>query len=984
MVEESWQNVTEIFDSASRLAVEKRSPYLDRVCGSNKTLRSEIESLLESLGKADEFLEGTAIAHVAEVIACENRQFDIKKCIGHYEILERLGAGGMGEVFLATDMKLDRKVAIKILNEDLAEHESYLERFVGEARAASALNHPNILVVHEIGETDGLHYIVSEHVEGITLREIIKESRLELPEILDISIQIASALAAVHSLNIIHRDIKPENIMVRDDGYVKILDFGLAKPVEKKTAGFADKSSGRNETAKGLILGTVNYMSPEQAKRLQVDERTDIFSLGVVLYEMLSGKTPFGCLSATETLTNLINQEPPLPQFVNGVSEKLQRIVSKTLKKNKDERYQTMEDLLSDLEGLRETSVSVGRLVKTATIEATDTNDFLQPTTDALGKRTAGTEHGFSPPFKSHNPHVTLALAATLILGAVSVLVFRWFFFESHSGDVLTIERMRQTRLTQSGDVFSPTMSPNGKYLVYVNIDNGKRSLRLQQIANGKDLELLPPRSNVHFWSTNFSRDSNYVYYTENKDNNPGVIYRIPSLGGEPQKIVEFVDGGLTISPDGARLAFVRTNLQEKVTSIVVVNSDGSDERLVASMDTDSTYQSLDWSPDGMNIAYAVKHHEPKNDSWYIAEISATGGAERRISDPRNFKIITALWLPDKQGFVMNAIDPKTKQPQIYFLSSASGEERRITNDLNYYFGISISSDGKSIVTQRMEQDRQIWILPQGTLPQPRQLTFKKEQHYESASWLTNDTLVFDVDENGTFGKHNIWRWKMGDSEPQILMTDMSDNYFPVVSPDGRYIAFISDRSGKPQIWRMNADGSSVKQVTDVDFDVFNPQFSPDGETLYFKTWFEGKGHLMHVSAGGGEAVSLSGETDIRLWAVSPDGKKLAYSTLDSETQKIVTRIRPVDRDQIEKVLDIEPVNWLEWSKDGQALYFVRAMDAAKNIWRWSLSEAKPQTVTDFNDREQIFRFFRSPDGKNLACLRFTENFDAIMLNFDK
>lgn len=283
---------------------------------------------------------------------------EISSLVGHYRIVEKIGAGGMGEVYLAEDMRLDRKVAVKILNEKIAEHESNLRRFVQEAKAASALNHPNILVIHEIGESDDTHFIVSEFIEGETLREIFKSKTLPLPEVLDISIQIAGALVVAHSAHIIHRDIKPENVIVRPDGFVKILDFGLAKLVEEKNKsliGLEDETAKQNETAKGLILGTVNYMSPEQAKGDRVDERTDIFSFGVLLYKMIAGRTPFAGASISETFANLMNSEPqPLARFSSNVPDELQRIVAKMLRKNKDERYQTMKGLLGDLKELKE------------------------------------------------------------------------------------------------------------------------------------------------------------------------------------------------------------------------------------------------------------------------------------------------------------------------------------------------------------------------------------------------------------------------------------------------------------------------------------------------------------------------------------------------------------------------------------------------------------------------------------------------------
>jgi eukaryotic-like serine/threonine-protein kinase len=349
---EQWQNVKEIFDAALRRTPEERAKFLAEICGGDDDLRREVESLLASFAEADSFLETPPVADETGSNETNGLQTAGGAKLGHYEIVRRIGAGGMGEVFLAKDKKLDRNVAVKLLNDEFKKHESSLRRFVREARAASALNHPNILVIHEIGETENSHYIVSEYVEGETLRAVLQKKSLRLEEVLDISIQIAGALAAAHAARIVHRDIKPENIIVRPDNLVKILDFGLAKLVEQKLVGTED--STLNQTAKGLILGTVNYMSPEQAKGERVDERTDIFSFGAVLYEMLAGRAPFAGGSVSETLSKLMNDEPPpLARFAPDAPPELQRIVSKTLRKNADERYQTAKGLLSDLKDLR-------------------------------------------------------------------------------------------------------------------------------------------------------------------------------------------------------------------------------------------------------------------------------------------------------------------------------------------------------------------------------------------------------------------------------------------------------------------------------------------------------------------------------------------------------------------------------------------------------------------------------------------------------
>ncbi|MDQ3749309.1 MAG: protein kinase, partial [Acidobacteriota bacterium] len=357
MPDEKWQKVREVFDSALRRQPEERRKFVHEACGEDKTLLTEVESLLSSLDGATSFMETPAVAKVADVIEAEQKKLETGRCFGHYEIIEQIGTGGMGEVYLARDRKLDRRVAVKILNEKFSRDESNLNRFIQEAKAASALNHPNILTIYEFGEAEDANFIVSEYVEGKTLREIIRESKLRLSEILDISIQIANALCTAHEAHLVHRDIKPENIMLRPVRYVKVLDFGLAKLIQPKQTifGLEAETAKRNDTAKGVILGTVNYMSPEQAKGEWVDERTDIFSFGAVIYEMIAGRTPFAGDSMSESFANLINSEPQsLSRFSEDAPNEIQRIVSKTLRKNKDKRYQTMKELLTDLNNLKE------------------------------------------------------------------------------------------------------------------------------------------------------------------------------------------------------------------------------------------------------------------------------------------------------------------------------------------------------------------------------------------------------------------------------------------------------------------------------------------------------------------------------------------------------------------------------------------------------------------------------------------------------
>ena len=458
MTDENWQQIRKIFDDALRQKPEERVRFVNEICGDDKTLLREVESLLSALDGADSFLETPAVAKIADVIEAEPKKLETGKCFGHYEIIEQIGAGGMGEVYLARDKKLDRKVAVKILNKKFSRDESNLRRFISEAKSASALNHPNILTIYEIGESGDTHYIVSEFIKGKTLREILKEKSLKLSEVLDVSIQISGALCTAHEAHLVHRDIKPENIIVRPDGYVKILDFGLAKLIEQENQsilGLEESTIKQNQTAKGVIMGTVNYMSPEQAKGERVDERTDIFSFGVVIYEMIAGRTPFAGDSILETFANLINAEPlPFSRFAANVPDELQRAVLKMLRKNKDERYQTMKDVLADLKELRENLTLDEKLEKSRSPENGNATAILQTTTGDANKQTAEPQAGFSQAIKRHKSLATFALVA-LLVGAIGLGYYFFYAGKSASsvGDKKSIQSLAVLPLENlSGD----------------------------------------------------------------------------------------------------------------------------------------------------------------------------------------------------------------------------------------------------------------------------------------------------------------------------------------------------------------------------------------------------------------------------------------------------------------------------------------------------------------------------------------------------
>jgi len=352
MTPERWQQVEEVLQAALDRAPAERTAFLDQVCGEDTDLQAEAVSLIRAHDAAADFIEEPAITHDAQVILGDDSLKNIGREVGPYKIIERLGGGGMGEVYLAQDARLDRLVALKVLPAYFVSDDSRLRRFQQEARAASALNHPNILTIHEVGEFENVHYIATEFIDGRTIRESIAFEDLSLADVLDIVAQVASALSAAHAAGIVHRDIKPENIMRRGDGIVKVLDFGIAKLVEQTPA---DQAITRQQTAAGVVLGTVGYMSPEQARGLPVDERTDIWSLGIVLYEMLCYGAPFAGATQMDTMVAILEREPAPRQLTEDPTLlRLWAIVDKSLRKETAERYQTAAELLSDLTVVRQ------------------------------------------------------------------------------------------------------------------------------------------------------------------------------------------------------------------------------------------------------------------------------------------------------------------------------------------------------------------------------------------------------------------------------------------------------------------------------------------------------------------------------------------------------------------------------------------------------------------------------------------------------
>ncbi len=461
MTPERWEQVGKLYQAALALPPYERETFLDDACGDDTAMRREVESLLAAEDVAGSFLAAGAMKDAAKMLV-EDKSLSLDgKELGHYHVLSLLGAGGMGEVYLAEDTRLKRKVALKLLPAELTANRDRLRRFEQEAQAASGLNHPNIITIHEIGQVDGLNFIVTEFIAGETLRQRMAKERMDLPAVLDVAIQAASALAAAHAVGIVHRDLKPENIMLRPDGLIKVLDFGLAKLIEPPTATVNSEAAtvARVDTKMGTVMGTAQYMSPEQARGLKMDARTDIFSLGVVLYEMLAGRPPFLGETTADIISVLLQKEPqPLSTLAPDTPAELQSIISKALRKDKDERYQTVKDLLIDLTTLKQELEFTAKLERSAPSKA-----HVSASTASGGQSSATIDQSVASTLEVSKAHATssaeylitgikqhkLATMVALLVIAAGLLSLRTYL------------RARNTEVTIESIAVLPFINPN-------------------------------------------------------------------------------------------------------------------------------------------------------------------------------------------------------------------------------------------------------------------------------------------------------------------------------------------------------------------------------------------------------------------------------------------------------------------------------------------------------------------------------------------
>ncbi len=893
--------IEEIYHAALSVPLELRQEFVRTACAGDDSLRREVESFLSLTEKAASFIESTPGDLAAALM--ENKEDDenlIGRELNHYLVISLLGAGGMGKVYLAEDTRLGRKIALKLLPSQLSSNPERRARFEQEARSASALNHPNIITIHGFEEFDGFNFIATEFIDGETLRERLQRSPLSIAETLNIAVQLASALEAAHAVGVIHRDIKPANIMLRRDRIAKILDFGLAK----LTAANSDSFDTKDLTGQKRVMGTINYMSPEQALGERLDARTDIFSLGVVIYEMLSGIQPFRGNSEAAVYDAILNRDAaPLTDFKQDLPLDLIEIVSRAMRKNADERFQTAAELRVTLENARH-RLNTGEMIAASEPDKRKINFLRKPS----------------------------AVFAAVIIIIFLTAGFLTFFGRLQSG-ASPIRNINYTQLTKSsGAEMYPSLSPDGKTFIFSSRVNGNWNIFFQRVG-GMNAVNLTKDSKTNDWQAVYSPDGAEIAFRSDRDG--GGIFLMGATGENVRRLTD-VGFYPSWSPDSKEIVFCTENFEDPMnrgifSQLWAVNVVTGEKRKLTEEDSIEP----NWSPSGARIAFwSYNAGNARRDIWTI---SAKGGeAPMRVTDDAAIDW-NPVWSPDgkylyflsDRGGSMNvwrvSIDEKT--------GKVLGEPETVPTPSVYTQHLSFSRDGRNFLYAQSVNYSSIFKTEFDPLAEKASLEAAVEIT-QSGIWATNpelspdgEWLVFDSTGDK---QEDIFLIKPDGTGLRQLTNDNFKDRAPRFSPDGKQIAFFSDRSGKYQGWVINTDGSNLQQVTDIIEPgtwAQLPVWAPDGKRLLYNRSFN-LPIIFDSSAPftNQQPETLPIEKTLDSWVMisswAPDDKKLAGYTLSNGSGVSGVVIYNFDTRHYEKIFDFG--NIPKWLNDSRRLLVYR------------------------------------------------------------
>jgi serine/threonine protein kinase/Tol biopolymer transport system component len=884
--------------------------------------------------------------------------------ISHYRIVSPLAAGGMGEVYLAQDRRLERNVALKILPPELVKDKDRVRRFDLEAKSASGLSHPNIVTIYEIGHdvvrspgaanSDPVHFISMELVSGKTLSTLIHEDRTDLRTLVGYLAQAAEGLSKAHAAGIVHRDLKPGNIMVSTDGFTKVLDFGLAKLTEKRDGPdiAEEETMARDGSAVGSVVGTAAYMSPEQVQGKAVDHRSDIFSFGCILYEAATRRKPFAAETGIETMHKILNEKPvPVEELNDKVPAELRRLIKRCLAKSPDQRVQSVKDLAIELREIAEEYDALSASASSST-------------------HTSGVAATAKPSRRPGPPGA--AVAAVLVLGGLAAGWWVWHR-KAAPAPKPAFQSMRMSTQTSRGDVFEATISPDGRYLAYLAGTAGRVSLRVRQVATGSDVEVLPTRD-AGLEGPTFSPDGNYVFYLARRPDNLNyrALYEVASLGGTPRERVFDVDSRACFAPDGKRLAFWRHVNLEKQSRLVVFDLDAGKESVIAKLDDPESYQGgPSWSPDGRTIAAALL--KPAPDFRATVTLFDAGSGERRelLSLPRTI-LNGAAWLPDGQGLAVSAQNLTTSiNQQLYLVGYPDPQQQRVTNDFYRYLNVSVSKGEEAIAAVRVSRLANLWIAD-ATGGAARQIssTVNPEESHFFVSVAAPDTVVYDAPRDQSV---QIWAQSVAGGEPRTLTTGDALSINPRAA--GKLVVYDKLDASGVHIWSMNLDGSNQRKLSSGG-GAQAAAVSPDGRfAAYFP--IDAPQSVALITLDSGKVETLATSVTGGLAGFSPDSSRLMVGRPELDAaglQRTVWQAISVGGGAETATFRL-PNTAMEpaWAPDGQAMTFRNRADAAWNVFRQDASGKEPVAVTHFTEG-RVTGYQWSPDGSRLAVIRRTDD----------
>ena len=849
---DEWARLREVFDGARALPPDARAAFLDHACGAEQALRLEVERLLASHEAAPSFLETPAVRFEQTTTAptLEGQR------LGAYQIERQIGAGGMGDVYRAVDTRLNRTVAIKFLSSELADS-SARRRFQQEAKMASALNHPHILTVHEAGESGGRQYLVTEFVDGGTLKDWARREPRSSRQIVELLVGVADALAAAHAAGILHRDIKPENILVTTSGYAKLADFGLAKLAERATFVATTRTVTAGETRPGVVVGTLAYMSPEQASGRPLDPRSDIFSFGVVLYELLAGRRPFTGATDLELLQTVIHGAPePLGEHIPIA---LRIAVEKALEKDPAERYQTMRELVVDLRRVARQSEAVS----------------------AVSGRAS------RPPSKKWRRVAPFALAGAAIAGVFAY----WLLGTGRSPAEIPSQWSFSQVTDEPGQEVYPSLSPDGRSLVYASQASGNWDIYFQRVG-GKTALNLTKDSAAHDTQPAFSPDGERIAFRSERGGGGLFV-----MGATGESVSRLSDRGFhpSWSPDGKQIAASTAGfaIPEALTSrggqlIVVEVATGKGRVISEAADVHQPH----WSPHGHRIAYWGRPGEAgQRDVWTVAP---SGGPAVPVTNdlPTDWN---PVWAPDgrslffssNRGGSMNLWQVQVDETS----GTVLGRPQPVTTPSPYSGYVSLSRDGRRIAYAHVTSALNLFKV--GFDP-------SREAIAGQPTAITHGTRPTNFPDLSPDGEWIVAMTGTGEAQEDVIVVrtdgtglrkltdDRHRDREPRWSPDGKTVACHSDRSGTFQIWTINADASGLRQLTDADVTMSNAVWSPDGTRMVVRRPARGptseRALVIDVrkpwNAQTPETVpfSLPGGVAFAAYSWSADGRKLALT----------------------------------------------------------------------------------------------------------